>query len=130
MVRRATLVVALALASGALAQEAGDPVSGEAVFKQCVTCHAIGPGAKSGATGPHLNGLIGRASAADKEFNYSPQMRSARVTWYAAALARFVKSPKSLVPGTRMLFSGIGSAKETADLIAYLAQFDAQGEKK
>jgi len=42
----------------------------------------------------------------------------------------FLKAPKSTVPGTRMLYNGLGNEKEVADVIAYLAQFDETGGPK
>ena len=50
-------VVALA-GGGAYAQDA---TKGEQVFKQCMTCHRIGPDAKN-LIGPVLTGVIGRQS--------------------------------------------------------------------
>lgn len=126
------LVLGVSLAAGAVrGQEAGDPAGGAEVFKQqCAACHAVGPGAKATAAGPGLNGLIGRRAGGDKEFPYSPQNRTARITWDNPTLTRFLKAPKSLIPGTKMLFNGLSTPKEIADVVAYLAQFDDAGAKK
>ena len=111
-------------------EETGDPVAGKLVFEQCAQCHALGgqPGATS--AGPHLNGIMGRRAASIPEFNYSPQLRSSRITWDAAYLARFIKGPKNLIPGTRMLFNGLANPKDVADVIAYMTRFNADGTAK
>ncbi len=114
----------------AFAQGKGDPVAGAEVFKKCEQCHSIGETIKAGNAGPALNGVIGRKSAYEKEFNYSPPMRSARLTWDEPTLARFLKSPKGLIAGTRMLFPGLSSPKDIEDVIAFMGQYDELGRKK
>ena len=111
-------------------QEVGDPEAGKVVFQQCASCHAIGPGAATSSGGPSLNGVVGRRSAGDKEYNYSPQMRSARLVWDAPTLARFLTAPKRTVPGTRMLYNGLSSPGEVADVIAYISRYDEAGASK
>jgi cytochrome c len=120
---------AMATAS-ALAQGAGDPVAGAEVYKQCAPCHSVGANPPAGKAGPSLNAIIGRKTAMDTAFNYSPQMRSARLIWNEPALARFLKAPKSLIAGTRMLFNGVGSEKDIADVIAFLGQYDENGNRR
>ncbi len=112
------------------AQGKGDPIAGAEVYKKCEQCHSIGETLKAGNAGPALNGVIGRKSAYEKEFNYSPPMRSARLTWDEPTLARFLKSPKGLIAGTRMLFPGLASPKDIEDVIAFMGQYDELGRKK
>ncbi len=115
-------------AASAMAQGAGDPVAGAEVFKQCAACHGLGPNPPAGKAGPALNGIVGRKSAIDTGFNYSPPMRSARLTWTEPTLARFLKAPKALIPGTRMLFNGLAADKDIADVVAFLSQYDENGK--
>lgn len=115
---------------GALAQGVADPVAGAEVFKQCAPCHGVGPNPPAGNAGPALNGVVGRKSASDSGFNYSPQMRSARLSWTEPTLARFLRAPKAMVPGTRMLFSGLSADKDVADVIAFLRQYDESGDRR
>jgi cytochrome c len=113
----------------ALAQETGDPVAGAEVFKQCATCHQVGPGAVN-AQGPVLNGIVGRPAGTFPGYTYSPQNKNIRVRWDVPTLTRYLKAPKSFVPGTKMFFDGLSSPKDIVDVIAYLNQFDDQGNKK
>lgn len=127
----AAFAAILPVGSGAaLADTQGDAAAGKAAFGACAQCHALGgePGAASNV-GPPLDGVIGRRAASVPGFTYSPQLRSSRITWDAAYLARFIKSPKSLIPGTRMQFNGLGSDQEVADVIAYLSSFAAKEAK-
>jgi cytochrome c len=118
------------LATAGFAQEAGNPVAGEVVFQQCSKCHSIGPGSATTNAGPSLNGVIGRRSGTSGDYNFSPQLRSARLVWESQALTRFLRSPRSFIPGTQMIFKGLGNPQDIADVIAYLAQFDETGAVK
>jgi cytochrome c len=130
----ALLFLSLA-AQGASAQQAapapaaGDPVAGAVVFMQCGMCHEVGPTAKN-AQGPVLNGIIGRVAGTYPGYAYSPQNQNARVKWDVPTLTRYLKDPKGYIPGTKMFFKGLSSPKDIADVIAYLAQYDAQGNTK
>ena len=58
------------------AASAQDATKGEQVFKQCMTCHRIGPDAKN-LVGPVLTGVIGRQSGTAPGFAYSALNKSA-----------------------------------------------------
>jgi cytochrome c len=127
----ATFVAALALiapAAGALAD--GDPAAGELIFKQkCSVCHKVGEGAKT-LVGPTLNGIVGRHSGTIEGFNYSEANKNSGLTWDAATLMTYLTNPKGLVPGTKMIFPGLPSDTDRANVIAYLGQFNLDGTKK
>jgi cytochrome c len=120
--------VAFAIASGS-ALAAGDPAAGEKVFNKCKACHQVGEGAKN-AVAPELNGIDGRKAAAVEGYNYSDAMKSSGITWDEANFKEFVKSPKTKVPNTKMVFPGLSSEKDQENVWAYLAQFGADGKKK
>ena len=72
--------------------------------------------------GPTLHGLFGRKSAAE-EFNYSPAMRRANITWTPELLDTYLADPQGGVfRANRMPFSGLPDPQARADLIAYLKQ--------
>lgn len=120
----------VSLAGTGLAQEPGNPAAGREVFQQCSKCHSIGPGLPAASGGPSLNGVIGRRSGTNGDYNYSPQLRSARLVWDVPTLTRFLKAPRSMIPGTQMIFKGLSDQKDIADVIAYIAQFDETGTIK
>ena len=86
-------------------------------FLQCADCHS--PGANDGV-GPGLKGVVGRQAGTQGGYAYSTAMRKSGLTWNAATLDRFLKSPRDAVPGTSMAYPGDDDAKERADLVAYL----------
>jgi S-disulfanyl-L-cysteine oxidoreductase SoxD len=99
--------------------------AGEAAFRQCRSCHAVGPGARNG-TGPALNGIIGQAAGLVAGFRYSPQMTAAGaggLVWTPEALDSFLENPAASIPRNRMSFRGVRAADERAALIAYLSTF-------
>ena len=44
----------------------------------------------------------------------------AGITWTKETLFEYLENPKKYIPGTKMVFPGLKSAQERADLIAYL----------
>lgn len=96
---------------------AADAAAGEKAFGKCRACHKL-DGADG--TGPHLNGVVGRAVASAAGFNYSDAMAAHGGDWTPEDLDHFLTNPKAATPGTKMAFAGIRSAKERADLIKYL----------
>jgi cytochrome c len=107
----------LALLSGAARAE-GDPVKGEAAFKECAACHKLEPGANN--VGPSLHGIIGRKAAEIADFRYSPAMKRSGITWTPETLDKFMTEPQVLVPANRMPYAGLKDPASRADLIAYL----------
>lgn len=121
MKRRGSVAIAVMLLAGAPAF-AQDASKGEAVFKRCRACHAIGPGALNKA-GPALTGIVGRKAGAAKGFNYSDAMQAAGaggLVWTEANLAQFLETPDTFVPNNVMASPGIKNASERNDLIAFL----------
>ena len=97
----------------------GDAVAGRQVFKKCQACHSLEPGKT--VLGPSLSGIIGRKSGAEPDFNYSPAMKQAALTWNAATLDAYLMDPQKIVPGNRMPFPGLKTDQDRKDVIAFLA---------
>ena len=95
-----------------------DVTAGEKVFKKCVACHKVDG---SNGTGPHLNGVVGRARGGVEGFAYSEAMVSIKDPWSPELLEVFLLNPKADVPGTKMGFAGLPNIKDRANVIAYLA---------
>jgi len=124
------LVVAAALiAASAETGLAQDVEKGANVFKKCLPCHSIGPGATN-KVGPVLNGLDGRHSGSIEGFSYSDANKNSGIVWNEAAFKEYIKDPRAKIPGTKMIFAGVKNEEEINDLWAYLKQFDAQGNTK
>src|SRR5690349_17194862 len=113
---RAALVLLAASSGTALAQ---DVAAGEASFKKCSVCHAIGEGAAN-KIGPELNGLDGRKAGGVPEYSYSEPNKNSGITWNEASFKEYIVDPQGKIPGTAMTFGGIKNEKEIGDLWAYL----------
>ena len=97
-----------------------DAAAGEKVFGTCKACHKL-DGADG--TGPHLNGVVGRAVASVSGFGYSDGMHAhagEAPDWTPEALEHFLLNPKAAVKGTKMAFAGLPKVQDRANLIAYL----------
>jgi len=99
---------------------AADAAKGERVWGKCRACHKLDGG---NGTGPHLDGVVGRAIAAVGEFGYSSAMAEHGGDWTPEALNAFLENPKGWMPGTKMSFAGLPDVEDRANLIAYLETF-------
>lgn len=121
------LAMALA-ASSLLAAFAASPAAAENLekgaqsFRKCRACHDVGANAAN-KVGPALNGIFGRAAAANPGFNYSEAMKTAgakKLVWNDETLNGYLESPGTYLPKNKMAFKGIADEAERADLIAFL----------
>ena len=127
------VAAAMILAATVAAQAAGDAANGEKVFNKCKACHAVGEGATN-KVGPELNGVVGRKAAAIEGFSgYGDglkELAAGGLVWDEAKLTEYLRDPKAFNAKTRMSFVGLKKDEDLADVIAYLAQFGADGKKK
>ncbi len=93
--------------------------AGQAVAKKCTACHGFEKGGAA-KVGPNLYGIVGAPRAHMEGFAYSQALQSLGGEWTYEELNRFIAAPRAAVPGTKMGFGGIKSAKDRADLIAYM----------
>lgn len=94
-----------------------DAAAGEKVFGKCKACHKVDG---TNGTGPHLDGVVGRAVASVADFGYSDPMKAHGGNWTPEALEAFLANPKGVVPGTKMSFAGLPKVEDRANVIAYL----------
>jgi cytochrome c len=122
----AALTLALLLGTGLLSpliQAAGDPEAGAKIFPRlCGGCHQVGESARPGF-GPQLNGILGRPAGTSANYVYSDAMKNSGLTWDRDTLIAYLKDPKGVVPGTRMIFWGLSDEEKLDNLLAYLQTF-------
>jgi cytochrome c len=107
----------------------GDVKKGEKVFKKCKACHAVGEKAKN-KVGPQLNGVVDRPLGSIEGFKYSKALLAKAeegLVWDAANLDAYLTKPKAFIPKGKMAFAGLKKEADRENIIAYLAQFKADG---
>ena len=120
------LAMSASMSAAAFGQDAeGDPVAGKRAFVQCGVCHSFDPSQRK--PGPHLLGVVGRASGADENFNYSAALRDSEIVWDPQTLSDYLENPRAIVPGTTMVVR-VPNEQRRLDIIAYLAEQDGESE--
>ncbi len=114
-------LILLAALTIAVSAQAADLSAGRAMFAKCRICHTVEAGAPS-TVGPNLHGLFGRKAGLLGDYQYSAAIRGSGVVWDDSTLAKYLRDPKSFIPGNKMAFPGIHSDTQMEDLLAYLKQ--------
>lgn len=98
---------------------AADAAAGKTISGRCEQCHDL---SKDGPNkiGPNLYAVVDRPRASHPGFDYSGAMKAKGGTWTYDELFKYLKSPQSYVPGTKMSFAGLSREQERINLIAYL----------
>jgi cytochrome c len=134
--------VAAAIVLSSNAARAQDAAKGEQIFKQCMTCHRIGPDAKN-LVGPVLTGVIGRQSGTAPGFAYSALNKAAGengLVWSDDLIFQYLPDPNAFLKkfltdkgkadlatgSTKMAFK-LTDEQQRKDVIAYINKFS---EKK
>jgi cytochrome c len=116
----------------------GDPAKGDQIFKQCMTCHRIGPEAKN-MVGPVLTGVIGRQSGTAPGFSYSDLNKHSGengLVWSEDLIFEYLPDPNAFLKkfltdkgkadlatgSTKMTFK-LANEQQRKDVIAYIKTF-------
>ena len=95
---------------------------GRALFeKRCTGCHAL----DADHEGPRLRGVLGRAAASVKTFQYSEALKIAKFTWDEAKLDKWLADTDSVVPDNDMSFR-VPRPEERAAIISYLKSLSSR----
>jgi len=93
--------------------------NGKTLFDtQCTGCHQLG----HNAYGPDLCGLTGRRAGTAVGYSYTQAMKDAGIVWNRESLQRFLRSPQTVVPGTRMGIIGFEDKNHRESIASYLLQ--------
>ncbi|HMK68817.1 MAG TPA: cytochrome c family protein [Stellaceae bacterium] len=94
--------------------------AGKTVAKKCVACHTFDKGGRNGV-GPNLWSVVGDEVAHDRGgYSFSSALQKKGGEWTPDNLNEWLWRPQAFAKGTKMTFVGLPSAKERADIIAYL----------
>ncbi|ABE40963.1 c-type cytochrome [Rhodopseudomonas pseudopalustris] len=136
MVRKLLAIVTITAAAGSLSTgtaSAQDAAKGEAVFKQCMTCHR----ADKNMVGPALGGVVGRKAGTAAGFTYSPLNHNsgeAGLVWTQENIIAYLPDPNAYLKkfltdkgqadkatgSTKMTFK-LANDQQRKDVAAYLA---------
>ena len=97
---------------------ADNKVSGERVFKKCVSCHSF----TKNKIGPNLSNIIDQKAGIVEGFKYSKAMKNSDIVWNDCSLDSFLKKPRKYIKGTKMRFSGLKKKSHREALIKYLKE--------
>ena len=98
---------------------AADAAKGKKLFTKCKACHNVD--APKNKVGPHLVGIVGRtAGTADGYTKYSKAIKDSGIVWDEANLDKWLTNPKGMYPKTKMIYPGLKSADDRANVIEYL----------
>jgi cytochrome c len=123
-------VVPLAVTCMAATSEAqqGNANAGQRMFGACAACHSLEP--NRNMTGPSLADLWNRKAGGLPSFHrYSPALKSSGIVWNDKTLDEWIEDPQHLIPGNTMTFQGLKNKQQRADLLAFLKQGTAPGQK-
>lgn len=132
--RRHAITMALSAAAAVTAGGAAlaqDAAVGERLFNQCRACHQVGSAARIGV-GPPLNGLFdGRKKGTWPGYTYSAAYQGlTELVWNEDLFRTYVKDPRGVTPGTKMVFAGLKDDAQIDNIIAYLKQFALDGTRR
>ena len=97
---------------------ADNKVSGEKVFKKCVSCHSF----TKNKIGPSLGNIFGQRAGSVEGFKYSKAIKNSDIVWDSWDLDSFLKKPRKYIKGTKMMFSGLKKKSHRNALIKYLKE--------
>jgi cytochrome c len=99
---------------------AADVAKGQDISQRCAQCHDWAKGGPN-KIGPNLWNILGSDRGEGRGgYDFSSAMKTKGGKWTYAELFRFLKHPQVYIPGTKMTFAGIRSAKQRVDLIAFI----------
>lgn len=96
---------------------------GRSQFLHCNSCHvldAAAPPPFGDSLGPHLEHIVGRASASVEGFAYTEALQALELVWDEETLDQWLQNPEAMLPGMCEPFTGIENPEQRKALIAYL----------
>ena len=96
----------------------GDLERGRKLYLQCRACHSLKEN-EPHKIGPNLFKIIGSTAGSMKGYNYSDAFSKSEIVWTIENLDLWLEKPYEIIPGNKMVFSGMRKQEDRNDLIAY-----------
>ena len=106
--------------------EVGNIERGSKLYIQCRACHSLKEN-EPHKIGPNLFKLIGSKAGIRVGYNYSDALSGSEIVWTVENLDLWLEKPYEILPGNKMVFSGMRKQEDRNDLIAFL--YDQTSEK-
>ena len=97
----------------------GDLDRGRKLYLQCRACHSLKEN-EPHKIGPNLFKIIGSTAGSMKGYNYSDAFLKSEIVWTIENLDLWLEKPYEIIPGNKMVFSGMRKQEDRNDLIAYV----------
>ena len=97
----------------------GDLDRGRKLYLQCRACHSLKEN-EPHKIGPNLFKIIGSTAGSMKGYNYSDALSKSEIVWTKENLDLWLEKPYEIIPGNKMVFSGMRKQEDRNDLIAYV----------
>ena len=97
----------------------GDLERGRKLYLQCRACHSLKEN-EPHKIGPNLFKIIGSTAGSMKGYNYSDALSKSEIVWTIENLDLWLEKPYEIIPGNKMVFSGMRKQEDRNDLIAYI----------
>ena len=97
----------------------GDLERGRKLYLQCRACHSLKEN-EPHKIGPNLFKIIGSKAGSMKGYNYSDALSKSEIVWTKENLDLWLEKPYEIIPGNKMVFSGMRKQEDRNDLIAYV----------
>ena len=65
-----------------------------------------------------------------RAMHYSAANKDSGIVWTPEELDKYLTSPQTVVPHTKMIFPGLKDEQKRKDVIAYLEQFGPDGTRR
>ncbi len=97
----------------------GDLERGRKLYLQCRACHSLKEN-EPHKIGPNLFKIIGSKAGSMKGYNYSDALSKSEIVWTIENLDLWLEKPYEIIPGNKMVFSGMRKQEDRNDLLAYV----------
>jgi cytochrome c len=85
---------------------------------ECWSCHDFY--STETKIGPGLLGVVGRRAGSLEGFGYSDALRSSGIVWSTRTLSAYMASPQTAVPGTSMVWRGVGDPETLQAMVFWV----------